>query len=68
MNNREKLIELMSAHGLERREIADLVRTDRESVDRWLLSNESGRHLEVPDMAIELLSLKLTGKSAFDED
>ena len=48
--------------GLERREVADLVRTDRETVDRWLLSGESGRHLEMPDMAIELLRLKLAAR------
>ena len=62
MNNRETLIELMSEHALERREVADLVRTDRDTVDRWLLSNEAARHLEIPDMAIELLSLKLASR------
>jgi len=49
----------MSTHKLERREVAELVCTDRETIDRWLLSAESHRHLEMPDMAIELLRLKL---------
>lgn len=63
MNNREKLIEFMSEYHIDRREIADLVCSDRDTVDRWLLSRESSRHLEIPDMAIELLRLKLAGRS-----
>ncbi|MCB1746366.1 MAG: hypothetical protein H6977_01190 [Gammaproteobacteria bacterium] len=62
MNNRDQLIEMMADFKLERREVADLVRTDRATVDRWLLSAESGRHLEMPDMAIELLRLKLAAR------
>ena len=58
MNNREILIDTMLALDLERRELADLLCVDRETVNRWLLSGESSRHLEVPDMAIELLRLK----------
>ena len=65
MNNRETLITLMLEHGLERREIADLVSVDRDTVDRWLISPESSRNLEIPDMAVELLELKLAaGKGA----
>ncbi len=30
-----------------------------EIVDRWLASHESKHHEEVPDMAIELLELKM---------
>lgn len=63
MNNREKLIDYMSQHALERSEVAELVCTDRETVARWLLSPESTRHLEVPDMAIELLRLKLADRT-----
>ena len=59
MNNRETLMELMLDHGLERREIAELVLVHRELADRWLLSHESSRAIDVPDMAIELLKLKL---------
>lgn len=36
MNNRETLMELMLDHGLERREIAELVLVQRDLVDRWL--------------------------------
>jgi hypothetical protein len=62
MNNREKLIDFMAEYQIDRREVADLVCTDRDTVDRWLLSRESSRHLEMPDMAIELLRLKLAGR------
>lgn len=59
MNNREKLIEMIIEYELERLEIADLVKVKRETVDHWLLPNESDNHEEVPEMAIELLFLKL---------
>jgi len=59
MNNRDKLIALIADYGLERREVADLVRVGREQVDHWLAANESKTHEPVPDMAIELLELKL---------
>ncbi|MBI1733140.1 MAG: hypothetical protein HYR49_10315 [Gammaproteobacteria bacterium] len=59
MNNRERLMDLITEHGLDRHEIADLVKVRRDIVDRWLLSNESRAHEEVPEMAIELLELKL---------
>lgn len=59
MNNREKLMDLMSEHGLDRLAIAELVRVKREKVDHWLASHESKHSEEVPDMAIELLELKL---------
>ena len=59
MNTRERLIELMLEYKLERREIADLVKVKRETVDHWLLPHESKSHVEVPEMAIDLLELKL---------
>lgn len=59
MNNREKLIDIMHEYALERRELAELVRVDRPTVDGWLAPPESARHQEVPEMAIELLQLKL---------
>ena len=59
MNNRERLMDLITEQQLERHEVADLLKVRRELVDRWLLSNESRAHEEVPDMAIELLELKL---------
>ncbi len=59
MNNRDRLIDLMSEHQLERLQIAELVSVDRETVDRWLLPHESPRFEAVPDMALELLALKL---------
>lgn len=59
MNNREKLIELIADHNLDRRQVAELVRVKRDTVDHWLTSSESKHHEEIPDMAIELLELKL---------
>jgi len=59
MNNRERLLELIAEHQLERHEVAELVRVRPETVGHWLLSNESRAHEEVPEMAIELLELKL---------
>ena len=59
MNNREILMGLMYDHALERRDLAELVRVDRQTVDGWLAPAESARHTEVPEMAIELLRLKL---------
>ena len=59
MNNRERLIEMITTHSLDRRDIARLLKVKRDLVDRWLLSNESKSHEEAPDMAVELLELKL---------
>ena len=59
MNNRERLIDLITIHNLERRQIADLIKVKRDTVDRWLLPNEARHHEEVPEMAIELLELKI---------
>ena len=59
MNNRERLMELITQYNLERRQIADLLKVKGETVHRWLLPNESRGHEEVPEMAIELLEFKL---------
>ncbi len=59
MNNRERLMELIAEHQLERHEVSELVKVKLETVGHWLLSNESRAHEEVPEMAIELLELKL---------
>jgi hypothetical protein len=59
MNNREKLIDIMFDHQLDRQDLADLVFVDRQTVNSWIVTGESAHHVEVPDMAIELLTLKL---------
>jgi predicted transcriptional regulator len=59
MNNRERLMDIMIERKLDRMEIADLLKVKRDEVDHWLLSHESKNHKEIPDMAIELLELKL---------
>ena len=64
MNNREKLIELITEYELDRRDVAELVSVKRDMVDHWLASHESKMHEEVPDMAIELLELKLKLKNS----
>ena len=62
MNNRDRLIDLMLEKNLERREIAELLSVKREEVNHWLLPTESDSGVQVPDMAIELLELKLTAR------
>jgi predicted XRE-type DNA-binding protein len=63
MNNRERLIDLITTHELDRREIAELVNVKRDIVDHWLASNESKYHEEIPEMAIELLEIKLKNRA-----
>jgi hypothetical protein len=59
MNNRERLMDIMVERELDRRELAELLKVKRDEVDHWLLPHESKNHTEIPDMAIELLVLKL---------
>jgi hypothetical protein len=66
MNTRERLIELMTTHKLDRREVAELVRVKRDVVDHWLLPSESRNHQEPPEMAIELLDYKLRDRRGAD--
>ena len=59
MNNRERLMAIISERKLERRDVADLLKVKQDEVEHWLLSSESRNHAEMPDMAIELLELKI---------
>ena len=59
MNNRERLMEIMVDKEIDRMELAGLLKVKRDEVDHWLLPNESKNHKAVPDMAIELLEIKL---------
>ena len=68
MNNRERLIDILTQYELDRREVADLLKVKRETVDHWLLPNESALHETVPDMAIELLELKIKLKQQEQAD
>jgi len=63
MNNRDKLIDLITEHKLERREVAKLVMVDLGTVDHWLLPVEAHAREAIPDMAIELLDIKLQKRS-----
>ncbi len=58
MNNRERLMAIISENKLERRDVAELLKVKQNEVEHWLLSSESRNHTEMPDMAIELLELK----------
>ena len=62
MNNRDRLMELLSDHELERREVAELLKIKVDTVDHWLASHESHNYEDMPDMAIELLEIKLGAK------
>ncbi len=64
MNNRDRLIELLTDHELERREIAEILKVKADMVNHWLSSHESNNYQEMPDMAIELLEIKLGVKKA----
>jgi hypothetical protein len=68
MNTREILIDLITEYGLDRRDVADMVRVKRETVDRWLLPNEASSHEEIPEMAVELLQLKLHDRKPVHDD
>lgn len=59
MNNREKFLDLMLGNEFDRLDLADLLKVPREQIDRWLASPESKHHEDIPDMALELLEVKL---------
>jgi len=66
MNNRLKLIELITEHKLDRRDVAAMLSVKPSLIDHWLLSPESKNHEDIPQMAIELLELKLKFKRQDD--
>lgn len=62
MNNRDRLIDIMIENELDRLEIANLLKVKHDEVNKWLASVESKNCKEMPDMAIELLELKVKVK------
>lgn len=62
MNNRDRLIELLTKHQMERREIAAMLKVKTHQVNNWLASQETRHYEDIPDMAIELLEIKLGEK------
>lgn len=68
MNNRERLFDMISEHQLERREVAELLKVKVDTVNHWLISHESASYEEMPDMAIELLELKLAARQNPDDE
>ena len=59
MNNRERLMNIISENKMERRDVAELLKVKAEEVDHWLLPHDAKHHMEMPDMAIELLEIKV---------
>jgi len=68
MNNRDKLIDVIYTYKLERREVAEMISVKPETIDHWLATGESKLHEEIPDMAIELLELKLKDRPVPEGD
>jgi hypothetical protein len=62
MNNRERLMDIISENNLERRDVAELLSVKPDEVAHWLLPHDAKNHKEMPDMAIELLELKVVPK------
>ncbi|HIF51085.1 MAG TPA: hypothetical protein EYQ42_06130 [Thiotrichaceae bacterium] len=62
MNNRERLMDIVVEQKLERMDVAEMLKVKVAEVDGWLLSKEAKSHEEMPDMAIELLELKIAMK------
>jgi hypothetical protein len=58
MNNRQRLIDIIFEHNLDRLSVGELLKVKHDTVNKWLLSNESKSNVEIPDMAIELLEYK----------
>ena len=67
MNNRQRLIDLIADNDLDRLTVAEMLSVKKDTVDHWLFSNESKSREEIPDMAIELLELKLGVEKVIDE-
>lgn len=59
MNNRETFLSLVVDNDLDRYDLSDMLKVPLDQIDSWLLSPESAHHQQVPDMALELLELKL---------
>jgi hypothetical protein len=68
MNNRERLINLITDFKLDRLTVAEMLKVKRNTVDNWLMSSESRSQEEMPDMAIELLEYKLGLKKEESEE
>ena len=67
MNNRQRLINIIADFKLDRLTVAEMLKVKRDTVDNWLLSSESRSQEEMPDMAIELLELKLKDRQKSDD-
>ncbi|MCI0401270.1 MAG: hypothetical protein L0Y67_07490 [Gammaproteobacteria bacterium] len=59
MNNRDKLIDLLVDNELSRFELAEMLKVTVQEIDSWLSPIGAVGHTDIPDMAIELLELKI---------
>ena len=55
--NKDKLIEIMDKHDLDRYQVADLVGVRKSTVDTWFMNGKGFRNM--PDNVLDLLELKI---------
>ena len=55
----QKLIKLMSKHGLTLQEVADLLYVSLDAVKSWRVRESTTRHNPMPKAFLELLQIKL---------
>ncbi len=59
MNNRDRLLDILVGRDMARSEVAQLLSVSLGTVNNWVMTKESGSQEAIPDMAIELLEIKL---------
>ena len=57
--NNQKLIKLMTKHGLTLQEVADLLYVSLDAVKSWRVRESTTRHNPMPKAFLELLQIKL---------
>jgi len=55
----QKLIKLMSKHGLTLQQVADLLYVSVDTVKAWRVREDASRHNPMPKAFLELLKIKL---------
>ena len=57
--NNQKLIKLMTKHGLTLQQVADLLYVSLDAVKSWRVRESTTRHNPMPKAFLELLQIKL---------